>query len=251
VDELAQSGLNHWGVIAVEVYNESAPAHLQSAVLAPYAQSVLVVGSAGSALWSSFISDLRRNPDRLRLHQHPLDDFVERAVHRASRHLGGLESRWFYASDNAPIHLDFQRLALMSGLGSKSRLGLVIHPEFGPWMGLRSAAFLPVHVPTSGVAVNVCEGCDAPCAKACLGEAFPRGHFDVMRCADFHLDSDACSMHCAARSACPVGAEHAYPTAAQWYHSNRKVGRKMVAQELNIEDNLYSGQGPFWGPFES
>jgi len=251
VDELAQSGLNHWGVISVQAYDDSAPKDRQSGVIAPSARSVLVVGSAGPALWNSFIHAIRRNPDLMRLHQHPLDDFVERSVKRASRHLAGLDSRWFYASENAPLHLDFQRLALMSGLGSRSRLGLVIHPEFGPWMGLRCAAFLPVDLPPTGPAPDVCAGCDAPCVNACLGDAFRRNAFDVMRCADFHLNSDACSMHCASRSACPVGEEHAYPMAAQHYHSNRKVGRRSVSQVLNIEDNLYEGQGPFWGPFES
>jgi Fe-S-cluster-containing hydrogenase component 2 len=114
-------------------------------------------------------------------------------------------------------------------------------------MALRSACFLPFDVPTTAPMESVCDGCDAPCASACPGEAFDASGWRVDRCADFHMQSNVCIQSCASRNACPVGAESVYSSLQQRYHYNRELGRVELAQALEIEGDYRTGIGPLWG----
>ena len=97
-------------------------------MLAPSARSLLVFASAGSRLWESFVDNIRKQPEALISSQHPLDDFVQRSVHEACVDLGLSGHSVFFADEQAQIHLDFRSLAVAAGIGTPSRLGLVIHP---------------------------------------------------------------------------------------------------------------------------
>jgi len=244
---LSGVGLNHTGIVDVATYNAGVSPELHTDVLAPWARSILVFASGGSALWDALLVDLRREPSHLTESDHPLDDFVHRSLAGVSDVFGGVEHRWIQASSNADIHLDFRRLAVMAGLGSPSRLGLIIHPIFGPWMGLRAACFLPIELPVSAPIEDQCGDCPAPCVEACLGDAFVDGQWEVSRCADFHRRSSQCAVDCDSRLACPVGVEFRYPKDERGYHCDRAIGRKRMAQVLNIEGDYRKGIGPHWG----
>jgi len=248
---LSDAGLNHAGVVDVATYNADVQPELHTDTLAPWARSIVVFASGGSALWDALLSDLRREPAHFTDSTHPLDDFVGRSIAGVSDALAGMEHRWVQASANADVHLDFRRLAVIAGLGSPSRLGLVIHPQFGPWMGLRAACFLPVELPVSAPVADLCGDCPAPCIDACAGDAFVDGWWAVSRCADFHRRSSLCAVDCDSRLACPVGAEARYPEDERRYHYDRATGRKRMAQLLNIEHDSRKGVGPHWGDWSS
>ena len=243
---LEGAGLNHWGVVGGRRYDEISAPTLKRHVLQPGAKSIIVFASGGTRLWDNFVSAIQHDPSRLQEEQHPLDAYVRHQVELASEHLGGVPHRWFFAAADAEIHLDFRTLAVAAGIGSPSKLGLVIDRRFGPWMGMRAACMLPWTLPESAVADDLCEPCTAPCVSACPGDAFPGQTWDVGRCATFHQVSDRCAMSCDSRRACPVGQEQQYSELQMRYHYNRRIGRLSLAQSIGIEDNNYLGLGPDW-----
>jgi epoxyqueuosine reductase QueG len=91
-------------------------------------------------------------------------------------------------------------------------LGLLLHPVYGPWFSLRAAIVTSAELPpTAPIADFVpCEGCSAPCAAACPGEAVAVDAFDVAACFQATRIHAACISRCAARHACVIGREHAF-----------------------------------------
>ena len=247
---MGQFGLGHVGVLPVSTYNETAPSSLSGAVLAPAAQSVLVFASTGSRLWDSFVEEIRKRPETLTASQHPLDDFVQRSVHEACADLCLSGHSVFFADQQAPVHLDFRSLAVAAGIGSASRLGLVIHPKYGPWMGLRAAIFVQEEFLATDAIEDVCAGCPAPCIAACPGDAMTTGQWEVGACVEFHQQSEQCSRSCHSRNECIVGADARYDSLEILYHYNRRLGREALRRHLGIESHvdLYEGVGPEWGP---
>jgi epoxyqueuosine reductase QueG len=248
-EELRASGLNAWGVADAAHWDETAGPERQSQVLLPGARSILVVGSGGGELWTQLLDELRADPRRLAEEPHPLDAFVARRVAAADARLGSTPRRWFFASATAELHLDFRALAALAGLGRRSRLGLLLHPEYGVWLGLRAACFLTEAIaPTGPVAGDPCEGCDAPCVSACPGGAFPGGHWQVDPCAAFHAASSACNSSCASRSACVAAPEHRYSADEILYHYDRQHGRDRLRELVGLPEaeDGYEGVGPHW-----
>lgn len=248
-EELRASGLNAWGVADVEAWDQAVGPERRSAALLPGARAILVLGSGGGALWEAFLADLRADPRRLAEEAHPLDAFVERRVRAADNTLGNAPRRWFFASASAELHLDFRVLASMAGLGRRSRLGLLLHPEFGVWLGLRAACFLTEPLAATGpLPGDPCEGCPAPCVSACPGEAFPGGHWQVDPCAAFHTLSPLCASSCAARSACVAAPEARYDADEYLYHYDRARGRARLRELVGLseQDDAYEGVGPHW-----
>jgi epoxyqueuosine reductase len=244
---LAAAGLNHMGVVSVADYDAIASPCLQSQQLAPGSRSVMVFASGGASLWGALLADLALHPCHLTDEAHPLDAFVRRTVESVSGVLDAASPRWFFAAADAQVHLDFRTLAVAAGLGASSRLGLVIHPRWGPWMGLRAACFSTLDLTPNRPLDSVCEGCPAPCASTCPGKAFPAGRWDVHACSTFHQKSTECDERCAARVACPVGEDARYPPMERLYHYNRRLGRLAIAESLGIAGDPHVGVGPHWG----
>jgi epoxyqueuosine reductase QueG len=248
--DLSAVGLNLAGVAAASDWDrEAQPAQCVAEVL-PEARSILVFGSGGRALWDHLLVDLKAHPDHLTGEAHPLDAFVRRHVALAdARHLTGRARRWCFAAAEADKHVDFRLLAHLAGLGARSRLGLLLHPTWGPWLGLRAACFLDAALPPSPPGgPDLCEGCPAPCLAACPGGAFPDGTWDVDACGAYHVASGECRSTCHARVACPVGAAHRYPPEELAYHAHRNSGRAWLRRELGIPDGAdpFEGDGPYW-----
>ena len=248
---LSPAGLNLIGVASVADWDALQPEARRSAALCPEARSVVVVGNAGTALWDALVEDLRGEPRHLTEHVHPLDAFVRRRIDALAPLLAGHRHRWFFAAAEADVHIDFRVLAQLAGLGADSRLGLLLHPVYGPWIGLRAACFIDADLPASTPVPGSCEGCAAPCASACPGGAFAAGKWAVDPCAAFHQTSTACASSCDARAACPVGAEHRYGPLQYQYHYNRAVGRLALRDSLGIKDDSLMGVGPHWEVWRS
>lgn len=248
LDRLRAAGLDLHGVADPAAWDATQPPERRTAALAPGARAILVVGNAGSALWDAFLADLRRDPRGLTEEPDPLDAYVRRAVAAADAPLGSASRRWIFADLGADVHLDFRTLAGLAGLGAPSRLGLLLHPTWGPWIGLRAACFLPEPLaPTGPLPDDPCAGCPAPCAAACPGGAFPAGRWDPGPCVAFHAASDVCERTCAARLACPVGAERRYRPEHYAYHAHRRSGRRWLRAHLGLPEGAdrFEGLGPF------
>ena len=113
---------------------------------------------------------------------------------------------------------DFVALGRAAGLGWPSRLGLLLHPERGPWIHLRGALLLPFDAgegdgPLAGS--GPCPACPAPCSTACPAAAPRSAGFDVARCGATRRTEPGCAHRCDARRACPVGEAHAYGEAEE------------------------------------
>ena len=251
---LAPAGLNLAGIVARAEWDAHAPPARRCDALLPGARAIVVIGNGGGSLWNAFVSDLAENPQHLCDEPDPLDAFVRRAVARADAALGAVPRRWFYAAATETMHLDFRMLGWLAGLGARSRLGLLLHPVFGPWVGLRAACFVdaPWHSHRASVP-DPCTDCPAPCVTSCPGAAFPGGQWSVDRCAGFKSATDTCRASCAAREACPVGAGHRYPDLAIAYHNHRASGRGMLADAVGIAAGAdrFPGDGPHWNDWRA
>ncbi len=241
---LAPCGLNHVGVASIAAWDERARPETRSGQVFPGARAIVVVASGGPRLWEAFLEACREDAGALLDHEHPLDAFVRRAVASADP-----SGTWHFAAAGEALPLDFRTLAVLAGLGAPSRLGLVLDPGWGPWLGLRAARFVPWELPPGAPAEDLCGGCPGPCEVACPGEAFVDHRWSVQRCAAFHEQADTCARSCAARAACPVGAEHIYPPLERLYHDNRGEGRAALRAHLglSVERDPHRGSGPSWG----
>jgi len=232
---LEAAGFNATGVLRARDYDELVPAAWKSKALLPGARSVLVLGCGGRAFGDAFEASPEARSARER---DPIDRFTTRVVEEAIGDLTrrGISARaLFYWQQHENQFADFVALGHACGLGSHSRLGVLLHPVFGPWISLRALVLtsdaLDPTPPLPGPAA--CVGCPAPCATACPGAALandspfqsggtggageadgpdrPDGvGFDLGKCSRTTLSLDLCQRSCSARRACIIGGEHAY-----------------------------------------
>ncbi len=210
------------------------------------ARSAVVFASGGSALWDAFVQAIQADPRVLTEHAHPLDRFIARQL--AS--LDAIDSGrcWVRCAHDAERFVDFRPLAQSAGLGWPGRLGLLMHPKFGPWMGLRAVCFTEELLPRTPAlsAPSPCDGCPAPCASACPTLAVTTdAPFDIRACAA-HKQDGGCAGSCAARNACPAGRTFRYPMLEQNYHDDRRTGRIQLASVLRVGADGHIGEGPYW-----
>ncbi|HJN74293.1 MAG TPA: hypothetical protein QGF58_10210 [Myxococcota bacterium] len=232
IEELGAIGLNAWGV---------APGREHQALL-PGCRSVVVFGSGGPDLWRAFVVELAEHPQHLADEAHPLDAFVRRRVEALE--LPGC--RVVRAAGDETTFLDFRLVALEAGLGWHSKLGLLMHPRFGVWLGLRVAILTTEALEPSGALAGEgpCGACPEPCRVACPVDAVGIP-FDIRACGRFHHESEQCRATCHSREACPEGSAQRYPEEAIHYHYHRRSGRRRLAERLGIVDHG-TGTGPFW-----
>jgi len=222
---LAPFGLNLIGTTTPAAYDALVPASHRLGAEARGA--IVVIGNGGGAFWSVFRDYAGAGPDTA----HPLDVFTAailtaHAVPVAERL--GLHPELRFPFEPAARPLSFVHLAEAAGLGRRGLLGVLLHPEFGPWMALRGALLVdeaPVAArPAAGF--DPCGNCrERPCIPACPGEAIadPEG-WNVPRCIDFRVargEANPCADRCHARVACVYGRTHVYPTDALAYHQGR------------------------------
>jgi len=213
---LFAAGFNALGVLEASRYDALVPPPFRLEVLLPLARSVLVLGAGGRALFDAF----ERSPEAGFSHD-PLDAYTRRIADACAAWPGLGAARVLLAFERrGNVHADFVALGHAAGLGVPSRLGLLIHPEFGPWLSLRAAVLCErVLAPTPElVRFAPCEGCPAPCAEACHGEALAAARFDTTACLATRLREPACKARCDARRACVYGRAHAYREHAEAHH---------------------------------
>ncbi|MDJ0786113.1 MAG: hypothetical protein QNK05_04855 [Myxococcota bacterium] len=213
---LAATGFDRVGIVTREAWDRLQPEPLHVARLLPEARSAFVVGCGGRALFEAVQARGLAGPD-------PVDAFTEAEIARraAALEAAGHRVRAVFAHrPEAGTYLDFVALGREAGLGWPSRLGLLLHPEVGPWMSLRAALLVDAALEGPGPlpGPGPCEGCPAPCQGACPASALPARGFEIEACAAKRRSDPGCRDRCAARRACVVGPEHAYSQAAEGHH---------------------------------
>ena len=236
-ERLAPQGLNLIGTTDVARYDAAVPARCAVGTRVPDARTVVVIGNGGAAFWEAFRRHRGREP-LATAPPDPLDAFtrsvVLEAVGAPDLDLGG-PPRVSFPFEDAPLALSFAHLAECAGLGSRSLLGVLVHPEFGPWMALRAALLLPFALPAPRPAdgFDPCPRCvTRPCMTACpAGAIGPRG-WDVAGCAAHRLSGagDGCDAGCHARIACVLAPEHRHPPEALAFH--QAAARTAMAARL-------------------
>lgn len=237
IQTLHSSGINCVGVAPGKPYEH----------LLPGCNSAVVFGNGGTHLWDNFIEDLRRNPDHLRQHKHPFDDFIHRCISEADPNPEP-NRRWIRCAAEEDVFIDFRPLAHAAGIGSSSQMGLLIHPLYGLWVGLRAVLLTtePLQVAPHKSEDSPCNNCDdKPCITACPAGAVQTTGWDVKRCAQFHTESERCHGRCHSRLSCPVGFQHQHGALQHQYHNARQSGREQLAKALSIKDNIM-GMDPPW-----
>ena len=215
---LDAAGLNLRGALSAARYDALVPGAWRTAALLPDARTALVVGSGGRALWTA----LRAAPE-FAAGSDPVDTYTARVVGALARDLSGAghpSCGLYPLEQRGGAWADFVTLAREAGLGASSRLGMLIHPIYGPWLSIRAvlltAAECPRGAPIGGF--DPCSECAAPCAEACPGGAvWPEG-ISARLCYETQRTEPACALRCNARRACVVGPEHAYAVEAEAHH---------------------------------
>ena len=127
----------------------------------------------------------------------------------------------------------FQQWAIRAAGLHQSPLGLLIHPDYGLWFGLRAvmvlnaAEFADIEKPVAHD--NLCEQCeDKPCHYACPVRAFAENTLNTGKCFS-HLKTnnqpDCKSEGCKARNACPIGNAHRYCAQQLQFHMAAYCGQ--------------------------
>ena len=178
------------------------------------AATLVLVGNAGPAMWAAFTATGGDKAPDSPPGPHRLDDWTRRVLTEIA---GDLGARALFPFD-VP-YLPFQRWAQRCEPVHPSPIGPLIHPRYGLWHAYRGALAFDeaLDLPPFEAGRSPCETChDKPCLTACPVDAFaPTGAFayDVPACVA-HLQSpagaDCLGAGCAARRACPVGADYLY-----------------------------------------
>ncbi len=222
--ELEAVGLNVAGVLGRGAYDACVPRAWQAERILPSTACVFVIGSGGSAFYHNARTLRRGSP-------HPLDETCETRVTAAARELGdaGFEScALFYWQRRGEGHgefADFVGLARAAALGAPSLIGLLLHPRYGSWFGIRALLLTERPLPSRNelpAPRDFCATCAAPCIVACPADAVGRDAYDVKRCSESRHSDARCARRCAARLACPVGADFAYDDEALAYHTTAR-----------------------------
>lgn len=172
----------------------------------------LVIGNSGQ-LWPVFQAALASDPE-LCSEPNPLDCYTTKTLHAiaASLPVRALV-RFSHTLDPSPIPI--QRVAHAAGFARLSPSHLSIHPQHGPWIGLRAVLVVDLDGP-EGDAPEVwdpCCDCARPCVPA-LNTAISRTReqlaMDPLR-TDWRAWLDV-------RDACPQGRTSRYSDEQVEYH---------------------------------
>jgi hypothetical protein len=228
---LGRIGMNLVGATSVAAYDVRVAAGRRLAERAGDARGIVVVANGGTAFWRAFRAAV---PAPGAGSRDPLDRFTRDAVEAAARDIAG--SRCHFPFDPWPGALDFQALGELAGLGRPSLVGVLVHPEFGPWIALRAAVLVPHEVTAARPAdgFDPCPTCvERPCIAACPVGAVGPGGWDVPRCVTHRLAAEAnCAAGCTARLECVYGRTHRQPPDALAFH--QAAARRTMAAYASV-----------------
>jgi len=221
---VASSGLDLIAATNIDAYDAVVPPTWRLGPRVPHMRSLVVLGHGGGIFWRRFAAARRRHP-WLRAEADPLDAFTRHVVADAVATVTisrAMPIRVVHPFDAGPLVVSFQHLAEVAGLGRRSLLGVLLHPEYGPWMAFRAALLVPVAVraPRPADGFDPCPTCVLrPCVSACPAAAVSAAGWDARRCSEARRpDDEPCGLGCHARMACVIGPEHRYSPDAMAHH---------------------------------
>jgi epoxyqueuosine reductase QueG len=187
------------------------------------AKSVILVGFGGREFWNTLQDFLKRNPEFKSTREDLIDDYTVLKFMSAARILDQENINYFmvFPFGSGYLSLDFSKLGELGGIGSKSILGILIHPEYGPWISMRGAIVTDLQLSQYNeplYSFNPCPICSKPCISACPANTVSENGLNHIACMNFRLSDEICNSRCASRLACPYGIEHQYSREQQGYH---------------------------------
>lgn len=227
---LSRSGLNLAMPLPVGDYERIAPPAWQTSRVAPGSRCVLIVGNGGQDLWEHFL----RSPEAQR-RRDPLDTYTARILHETASALDPPARVALYTEKREECYLPMVALAERAGFGAPGRVGVLIHPVYGPWIALRGVLYLRDSLRFEAPPpFDPCTGCPAPCETACRGAALPSSGLDLDRCFRTKLLDSTCRRQCDARGACVVGPEHAYGPEQMAHHQRVRWRPALLPHALRV-----------------
>jgi hypothetical protein len=216
------AGMNLVGAVPAPTFDATQPCGRRVEEFLPGCGTVLVLGSGGKEFWSRLCDQVRVEEPKPSPSHHPVNAYTASIAGNILDELGaqGCRGRAVYPDDRRS--LNFLQLAESAGFGTVSPvIGLLLHPDFGPWVSLRAALLLQgepfgsLDDRSLGDSFSPCVDCARPCVQACpVGVHDGRGGADLRACAS-HRHRGNCAGGCDVRRACPVGAQHRYDSAEE------------------------------------
>ncbi len=216
--ETLEKSLSEYALLNRGVFNASNNELAESSATFD-AQSIVMVGVAGSAFWPVF----KKSQEFLDGEVDPLD--------RWSKRIGDLIANEFsvqavFPFEGPPYH-PFIAWAKRCETVHSSKMGFSIHPEYGLWHAFRFALLFPTKQQNLKAKIsneNPCLNCaDSPCLTHCPVNAYSEKGFDADECFDYlhqNEQGECRTQGCIARRSCPEGAEFRYIPEHAEFHMN-------------------------------
>ncbi len=236
----AAYGLNLLAAIPAVRYDDAVAPNLRAGAIRPTARSIIVLGNGGGDFWRAYRRHAGGNRGWTR-RDHPLDDFTRLLVEtQIAPALGERGTQYTivypFVSEGGSLH--FMELARLAGIGGPSLLGVLIHPEYGPWIALRAAFLVDDLIDEAGEAAgfNPCPACvERSCIAACPAGAVGGGGWDVIGCVRHRVEAEPdCSAGCHSRLHCVIGPRHRYPDDELRHHQERALRSMRAYYETHL-----------------
>lgn len=202
--------------LQVAWYNAAVEPHLRLPDFDRPDSLAVLIGNT-RALWPRLL-DAMRDDDRLRHAPDPVDRYTMSVVGAAAERIGARrEVRWAHTVGAEMVAM--QRLAQIAGLAYLSPALLAVHPQFGPWIGLRAVVCIDVPGPAGDppALAPPCDACDEGCRRA-LSDVIERS-----------AAAATWRDWLAVRDACPRGREHRYDDDQIEYHYTKNLASLLAA----------------------
>lgn len=208
----AGAGLNLLGLVDRARFDAGEPKERRVAAMVRGCDTIVVLASAGRWVPPAAPTPAAPTPT-----QHPvaLAAWADAGAMQVAAVLRASGTACSVITFRGACRVNAARLGEAAGFGTVSPVaGLLLHPEFGPWLRVRAAVLCEGHpfgpLPEASIAEQFqpCCSCSRPCVSACPASVHDGlGHHDLAGCAS-HRDRDGCTSGCASRLACPLGSEH-------------------------------------------
>jgi epoxyqueuosine reductase QueG len=174
-------GFNFVGIVSAETYDAYSGHYighrdylcntLKTADYMENAKSLIILGVQ---VWDDLFDMVVRVGDHL---EYPDEWRGRNYARRMTRYLNKLG----YRTELEPKLLSKKQMAHMAGIGAFGKQSLIIHPDYGPWIRLRSILTDAELVPTEPFTGDLCGDC-VKCVEACPVSALSPYKVDPDKC---------------------------------------------------------------------